>query len=271
MSKKPKTIPNFGKNPPHVSLENVIKYLDAAVKGGGTTGSFDDLTKAVNSTSIGSSAFLIRADTMKKFGVLRLDKAQKAYTIEPIGITITAGATPEQRQEAIRKVFLNNSVIKKIWDTFKGNIIPPKESLGINLASRLAEDIPEELKEKWANYFYDGAEYAGFFDKRTNGNYLKAVDPNPETISSIRQEPQEEEEKKNNTNNAIVKRNDNQQPTIFISSADTLNLSKTLSTGRILSIEFPEDPTPEEGAEIIKRFETGIKTVKANIKENGQI
>ena len=52
MSKKPKTILNFGKNPPHVSLKNVIEYLDAAVKGGGTTGSFDDLTKNVSDKDV---------------------------------------------------------------------------------------------------------------------------------------------------------------------------------------------------------------------------
>jgi len=253
----------YGKFPPRVPLRIAITYTDELVKTSGATGSKDDLSKALSTSNTTSGAYRTRVANLRYLGIIETDKV--GYRLEPLGAHITSGVE-SIRREAIKKAFLNIPTVRKIWEIYKGGIMPSRPALGNNLVVRLPNDVPKEYKDEWAKYFFEGAEYADLLDRRANGFYLKEKEPNPDDLSGL---PSIDMAKTKSTELARIPNAPSIQ-TFFSSPSDTLNFSKVLSSERILTITIPEDPTPQEAGEIVQRMKQAIKAMKGYMEDDEQ-
>lgn len=247
----------YGKRPPRVTIQEGVGYLDELVKTGGATGTADDISRAVSTNAPVGGTYTTRSVSLKNFGLINIEG--NTYTLTPLGDQVTSGI-PELRKEAVKKAFLQIPTIRKIWDTYKSGLLPARESFGNSLTTRLPDDIPNiaDNHTNWANYFLDGAHWCGLTEDRPNGLYLMSKEPNPDIIASGGEISTEKKTE------SIVKKDQREQPlhVVFAHPTDAVSYSKTLSSGKLLTITIPEDPTPEEADEIIARAKFVIKAMK---------
>jgi hypothetical protein len=156
----------YGVKVPVLSLEEVIELTKSAGTKAGDTNSLDILSR-LTGNSMSSSNFSQKMATLKNYGVFTFDKS--LYSLTALGKRIAYPASFEEQAKDIIEVFSNQEYLKKIWDTYKGKILPQKEFLANAIVGAIG--IPSELKFEWADYFINAAKFSGLLEERGSNSY----------------------------------------------------------------------------------------------------
>jgi len=155
-----------GLNIPLLSFEEVIELTKITYTKAGYNNSLDALSRITGNSS-SSSTFIKKIQALRNFGVFYFDKSN--YNLTEIGEKIAKPESFDEQAEAIVQAFLKQENLKKIWENFKGKRLPQEEFLENSIQKILG--LPDELKQKWAEYFVEAGKYAGLLEERDLGSY----------------------------------------------------------------------------------------------------
>jgi hypothetical protein len=172
MSKTEKTEDVKFQNPPMVSLEGTVKYVREVVAKGGTNGTFDDLTRAFNTSNTTSGTFFARMYALRTFGFLEIDSKNRTYRFTRIGLDLIHPDSQDGETLAIQAAFKNIATLRMIWEGYQSQVLPAKDYLPNAIGKRFA--IPDDKKENWADYFLKSAIFAKLVEQRSTGLYVNS-------------------------------------------------------------------------------------------------
>ena len=167
---------------PFISFEEAIRILKEVSKIGSMTGTFDALSE-VTGNSPSSSNLNYKISALKNFGLL--DVEGRNYTISSIGEKIVQPQSPDDEYQAIQEAFSKHDILNRIWDNYKGKLLPQKEYLANYIEK--SHGIPSILKMEWADYFIEAAKFARLIREREQGSnsYQVLSQPYPPTTQKI--------------------------------------------------------------------------------------
>jgi hypothetical protein len=156
----------YGLKVPTLTFQEAIQIVKDTARLGGLAGSFDALGKTTgNSTS--SSNFEYKVSALKSYGLLTIQNGDM-YALTDIGKRIVQPQSPEEESAAIVEAFTTHTVLSRIWENYKGKVLPQKEYLANYIGKSL--QVPNALSFQWAVYFYEAASFAKILDVRESGS-----------------------------------------------------------------------------------------------------
>lgn len=176
----PKERIGYGVKVPYLSFEESVKITKEVCRLSGFDGSIDVLSKVTgNSTS--SSSFVFKVRVLKGYGLLTVQ--DNSYSLTDIGKRVAKAESPQDEVQAIFEAFCKHDTLSKVWENYKGKILPQSEYLANHFETNYG--IPANLKESWAQYFVEAAKYAGLLDTRESGSYQVRLQPTVEKKADI--------------------------------------------------------------------------------------
>ena len=158
--------------PPIPQLEAVAEYLKSALATGGTSGTFDDLTRVFNTSNTTSGTFLGRLYAFRSFGFMDIDTKNKTYRFTLLGLDLVQPDSPQGEIVALQAACRNIDVLRTIWEGYQSQMLPALEFLPNALSKKFG--IPAESKIVWANYFVRAGRFARFIEERQGGLYVNS-------------------------------------------------------------------------------------------------
>jgi hypothetical protein len=162
----------YGVKIPLLSFESAIIIIKQLVGMGGIDGSQDALSRILNN-SPSSSSYFLKVRALKSFGLINTEGNN--YHLTDLATKIVQPQSPIEHDEAIFESFTRQETLIKIWENYKGKILPKEEYLANWIASNLS--IPKSLSESWAKYFIASAAYLKLLHQRTDGSYQVFAQP----------------------------------------------------------------------------------------------
>lgn len=151
---------------PYSDLGDALAVAKAMMAHGGVPLSRDQLAAAMNQAP-SSGNFGNKVGTARTFGVIKT--VGRTYELTELGFEIV----DEQRQQAaMARAFLNVELYKKVYDEFRGKLLPPRP-FGLE-AAFVSFGVAPKQKDKARQAFDRSARMAGFFP---NGNEDRLVMP----------------------------------------------------------------------------------------------
>lgn len=151
---------------PYTDMSDAILVAEGLLKGGGVALTRDQLAAAMNMAP-GGGGFATKVATARTFGVI--DSASGKYELTELGFEIVDAS---RQAEAKIKAFLNVPLFKKIYDEFRGKLLPPRphglEKAIINFG------VTEKNARHARGAFERSARIAGFYP---GGNEDRLVMP----------------------------------------------------------------------------------------------
>lgn len=151
---------------PYGDLDDAIAIAEGLLKGGGVPLSRDQLAAAMNQAP-GGGGFATKVATAKTFGVI--DSASGKYELTDIGFEIV---DPSRHSDAKIKAFFAVPLYKKIYDEFRGRLLPPRPH-GLERAI-VNFGVAEKSARNARQAFERSARTAGFYP---GGNEDRLVVP----------------------------------------------------------------------------------------------
>jgi len=178
-SKSVKSIIGYGVKPPIIGFPEVMTILREVYRKIGSSGSLDDLSRVLGNT-LTSSSFILKIRALKSFGLIQMTDSK--FTTTELTERIINPTTPREKPEAELESFLRIDVIKSIYENYRGKVLPEREFLSNFIQSNLK--IPGSLKDKWADYFLEGASSVRILHRRGDGSNqvlsMPSSSPEPE-------------------------------------------------------------------------------------------
>lgn len=168
-----KTTRSYGVRVPILSFQELIELLETIYRTAGEDSSLDALARIMGNTP-SSSTFRMKLHVLRGFGLIA--RSESGYSFSELAKKIVQPQSAEERSHAIHDAFSQNEYLKAIWEKHKGKILPKPEFLANYI---LSLSIPNELKASWANYFIEGAKFAGILSERGEGMYQVLSEPLP--------------------------------------------------------------------------------------------
>jgi hypothetical protein len=261
---QPKDRIGYGVKIPTVSFEDAIRIIKEVARVGGMDGGFDALSTVTQNT-VSSSTLLYKVYALKGFGLLTFQG--KTYSLTELGRNIVQPESAEQEGRSIVESFSNHTILNKVWDNYKGKILPQREYLANYFEKNL--EIPAKLKLGWADYFIAAAMFARLLHERESGSYQVLSTP----ISGIAAPNKEEQQKSpsKTTDQAVgimprqAKAPDSGYESHFEGLSGGLFYQKKISDNRKAMIYIPEDLTESDIVmirAIIKSVDAGLEGLK---------
>lgn len=151
---------------PYSDMTDAINVAEGLLKGGGTALTRDQLAAAMDLSPRGGG-FATKIATAKIFGVI--DTASGKYELTDIGFEIVDAS---RQAEAKIKAFLNVPLYKRIYDEFRGKLLPPRPH-GLERAI-INFGVTEKNARAARQAFERSARIAGFYP---SGNEDRLVIP----------------------------------------------------------------------------------------------
>jgi hypothetical protein len=108
---------------PYMSLDDAVELARAVQQHGGSSIEWDTLAASLDQAPKGG-AFRLRVSTAKMFGLVSQERSIVALT--PLGHRIL---DPDQERRARYDAFLNIPLYSRIFDVWRGKILPPQAAL----------------------------------------------------------------------------------------------------------------------------------------------
>lgn len=143
---------------PYMGLEDAITIAKGihSTTGAGTC-QHDQLAAAVG-MSMNSSGYRMRLAASRLFGVIDVDRAGGGVRLTDLGHMIVDSA---RERDAKAKAFLNVPLFKRLFETKRGQMLPPPAALEREMASL---GVAQKQTERARQVFQRSAEIAGFFE-----------------------------------------------------------------------------------------------------------
>lgn len=104
---------------------------------------------------------------MKKFGLIAAQG--DLYSLTDLGQRIVQPQSAENEAQAIFEAFCKYEILAKVWETYKGKLLPQTEYLANHFETNYG--ISAERKDLWPPYFIEAAKFAGLLHERETGSY----------------------------------------------------------------------------------------------------
>ena len=151
---------------PYQDLDDAVEVAKAIHNVGGTTCQKDQLAAELKMAATGGG-FAMRLITAKVFGLITSDKGTVSLT--SLGSRI---CDSQQEKSARAEAFLNVPLYNKVYEQFKGTVLPP--STGLEGAMEAMGVAPKQ-KDKARQVFQRSATQAGFFAYGANRLVMPSV------------------------------------------------------------------------------------------------
>jgi hypothetical protein len=143
---------------PYMGLEDAVTIARGIHS---TTGSHtcqhDQLAAAVG-MSMNSSGYRMRLSAARLFGFIESDRSGGGVRLTELGQMVVDST---QEREAKAKAFLNVPLFKRLFETKRGQLLPPPAALEREMAGM---GVSQKQTERARQVFQRSAEYAGFFE-----------------------------------------------------------------------------------------------------------
>jgi hypothetical protein len=145
---------------PYTDMSDAITIAEGLLKGGGVALSRDQLAAAL-SLAPGGGGFATKLSTARIFGVI--DPSSGKYQLTDLGFEIVDAG---RQQEAKVKAFLNVELYKRVYDEFRGKLLPPRPhgfenallNFGVSPKSAKPARLAFEKSARMAGFFPNAAE-----------------------------------------------------------------------------------------------------------------
>jgi hypothetical protein len=247
----------YGVRIPTISFEDAIRITKEIVGYEGFEGSLDTISTVTGNTA-SSSKFLYKVYALKGFGLLTYQ--ENKYSLTELGRKIAQPESPELEKQAILEAFLNNPMIKKVWDNYVGKILPQREYLANFFENNLG--IPAKIKLTWADYFIAGGKFAKILHERESGSYQILSKPTP---SPDKEQFQKVFDKVADDRGVVSPKQNSGVEQLFDGLSGGLFYQKKISDNRKAMIYIPEDLTDSDITmirSIIKSVDAGLEGLK---------
>lgn len=261
----PKDRVGYGVKVPYVSFEETIRITKETCRLGGFDGSLDVLSK-VTGNSPSSSSFGLKLKAVKGFGLLSLQG--KSYSFSEIGKRVAQPESAQDEAQAIFEAFCTHGILGKVWENYKGKILPPLEYLANHFEKN--HGIPAELKGSWAAYFVQAAKYACLLHERETGSYLVLLSPSVEKVGEAQQPSMEAEPTSKIPESHIeAPRKTPTLPTIEVTEGEHWGIlsQRRISGNRKAVIAIP-DELLQEDIDMLKQILKGIDVQLDGLKKH---
>lgn len=173
---------------PYLSLDVAVDIVKAIHATGGQQSQMDQVAAHLGESANGGS-FRTKIVTSRIFGLLKYSTGTLSLT--PLGSRIT---DPDQEKAAKAEAFLHVPLYKRIYDDFKGLVLPPTaaalESVMVTLG------VAQKQKDKARQVFLRSAQQAGFFAYGTTKLVYPTIAVTASTPKSKVDEGEQEKEDK---------------------------------------------------------------------------
>lgn len=162
----------YGVKIPILSFGDTLRIVREVSRVGGLDGMFDALSQ-VTGNSLSSSSFQLKLGVLKNFGFITTQGSN--YSLTEVGRRLAQPSSPDEESSAIFEAFRKLEVLSKVFDNYKGKILPQKDYLANYIEKNL--NIPTQLKHGWADYFIDAAKVVSVLHEREGGSYQVLSQP----------------------------------------------------------------------------------------------
>jgi hypothetical protein len=169
---------------PYLTLEVATEITKAVHARGGSRAGFDEVAAHIGESAKGS-AFRNKVTTARSFGLATYSNG--TITLTPLGSRL---ADPDQEKAAKAEAFLSVPLYKRLYDDFKGSVLPPTNAGLETVIEGLG--VSTKQKDKARQAFQRSAQQAGFFAYGTT----KLVYPTLAATSGSTTKPKVEEEER---------------------------------------------------------------------------
>ncbi|CAN5178192.1 hypothetical protein BH09PSE2_BH09PSE2_19410 [soil metagenome] len=145
---------------PYNDLDDAVELARAVWRSGGESSESDRVAAKLNQTTT-SGSFRMKVSTARHFGVIETERGG-TFRLTDIGRSIV---DPDQETEARTEAFLAVPLYAKIYEKFKGRLLPPPQGLEQEMA---ALGVSRKQTDKARQAFDRSARQAGFFDSGEN-------------------------------------------------------------------------------------------------------
>lgn len=177
-----------GSIPPSLSLDEAITIISRFYEQAGGEASIDALSMITNNT-VNSSVFVKKNASLKNYGLIFEENKQIRLT--DLGYSITAPRQISERQVALKDAFLKIDNFAKIYEKYRGRILPQDEFL----INTFRSFVPKDLAPEWLDKFKRSASIAGLLATRPDGKLQVRESvwvPEDEKEETASPEPKEE-------------------------------------------------------------------------------
>ena len=141
---------------PYTDLENAVEVVRGVHNAGGTACEFDELAAHLNAEAKGGG-FRLRVNGAKTYGLITYERGGR-ISLTDLGRQLI---DPQTERAARVDAFLSVPLYQKIYDQFKGSLLPPQAGLEKSIESA---GVGSKVKEKARQVLLRSAKQAGFFD-----------------------------------------------------------------------------------------------------------
>lgn len=170
---------------PYMGLEDAVTIAKGIHSTTGAHTCHHDQLAAAVGMSMNSSGYRMRLSAARLFGFIEPDRSGGGVKLTELGQMVADNA---HEREAKAKAFLNVPLFKRIFETKRGQMLPPPAALEREMAGM---GVAQKQTERARQVFQRSAEYAGFFEM-DRARLIMPVGVSSETTVSLdeRKEPE---------------------------------------------------------------------------------
>lgn len=161
---------------PYNDLEDAADLARAVWRAGGETADSDQVAAVMNQT-VTSGAFRLKVSAARTFSVIETERGG-LFRLTEIGRRIV---DPDQEREAFADAFLAVPLYARIYEKFKGRLLPPPQGLESEMA---ALGVSRKQTDKARQAFDRSARQAGFYDAG-EGRLVRPISSRPEVQTPL--------------------------------------------------------------------------------------
>lgn len=166
-----KARPKSGVGFPYFDLEQSIRVAADIHTKGGNACSSDQIAAWLGYQNVKSGTFLTRLAAARQFGLIA--GQGERITVTERALQILAPVMPSDAEAAKAEAFLDVDLFSRIYEQFKGSVLPPEIGLK-NLFANTFKIVPDRVQVA-IRTFLNSAEQAGFFS--TTGDASRLIHP----------------------------------------------------------------------------------------------
>jgi hypothetical protein len=168
---------------PYMDLTDAVAVAQAIHKTTGSSPCQPDQLAAAMGLSMHSSGFRMRMGTARLFGLIESDRGSGGAKLTSLGQMIV---DVSREREGKAKAFLNVPLYSKLYEVYRGKVLPPTAALEREIA---ALGVAQKQTDRARQAFERSATAAGFFDRGRDRLVAPGIADGETPSASSRPEP----------------------------------------------------------------------------------
>jgi hypothetical protein len=179
IEEKAERIPR-GSAPPALKLSDAVALVHKIYNKAGGSASNDTFSQIIGNTTT-SSAFIRKLSAMRLYGLI--DETSAIIMLTDLGNRIAAPRDIDDDLAAMKEAMLRVDTLNKIYERFKGRILPEDQFLKNILIQEFK--VPREVATLWMFCFNDAATASHLLHQRSDGRMqvLEGLTASPNNVN----------------------------------------------------------------------------------------